>query len=426
MDWPSDNEVQVVVTAVGTMKCKCVIQPCNSLVTVHPPQGWMDFFVTGSRLLLKNFRTTWCEDEVQLYLDPLSKIFPCPSNKRGPMQVAELFAGLGGWSNAGRFLGMHTAIFVEKCEITAEACARTHKCKVMKPNDYIELVTKGEQPSMVVLHADVTDDDTWMALTMTNVAYVLGSPPCQPWSGSGRTKGLSAPEGQVFSHILTRGAKLAILVMVMENVPNITKHSDYKTLVKNATMQGMRLLVADNHEIAKMSPVRRDRWLGTFVHSSVLVHDDDVIRAKNITLANESFQVGHVSPSLGQVHGVHVNMTELERKALMVDDEVLDILGKSEYAPWWITNQCKSTNPKDILQARIVREDKQIFAIMASYGGQHKLPSDLLCSKGLQTVLTADSQGVRYFSPWEFAKALGYDNSTWIPTQVHLAWRMTE
>eukprot|EP00438_Fugacium_kawagutii_P014142 Skav221297 [mRNA] locus=scaffold1920:293158:299702:- [translate_table: standard] len=423
MNW-QENEVQVVVTAVGTSRCSCVIEACNSTVTVHPLTEWMPYFVTGANLLLKGIRTAWCEDEVHIYLDPFSKIFPFPSAKRGVMQVAEIFAGLGGWSNAGKVMGVHTAIYVEACEVTARACAKTHQCQMMTATEYIDLLVKGNQPVTVVLHADVKDDDTWMAMAMANVGYIAGSPPCQPWSGTGRTKGLFAEDGQVFAHVLQRGAKGKILVMILENVSHITKHPDYKELLKNAAMQGMRMIMADNHEISKWSPVKRERWLGTFVHSSVPVVDDNVVRARSITVANESFHVDQASPSLCQVNGVHVNMSASERAELCVDDEALVALGNYQFAPWWITATCSSTNPEDIMRTRIVKENQQLFAIMASYGGQHLLPQDLLSSKGLQTILTEDSQGVRYFSPWEFAKALGYGNHTVLPNKVRLAWKM--
>eukprot|EP00438_Fugacium_kawagutii_P013471 Skav220350 [mRNA] locus=scaffold4342:53933:58204:- [translate_table: standard] len=351
-------------------------------------------------------------------------IFPFPSAKRGTMQVAELFAGIGGWSNAGQHLGLQTAIFVESCGITAEACARTHRCKVMSAKEYITSLCFGTAPDQVVLKADVNDDETWMALTMANVAYILGSPPCQPWSGSGRTKGLQSEDGQIFAKTLKKGAMMMIHVMVMENVSNITKHPDYKTLLKDAAMLGMKMIMADSYEISKVSPVRRDRWLGTFVHSFVPISDDNVVRARSISLANDVFHIIHSCPSLAQVECVHVNMSAKERTALVIDDIAREMLGNSEYAPWWVTTNSKSLSPEDILQTRVVLPDKQLFAIMASYGGQHKLPKDLLGSKGLQTVLTEDSQGLRYFSPWEFAKALGYSNHTVLPTDVKMAWKV--
>lgn len=424
MDWPNGKEVKVVITTEGSMRCGCRILPCNSVATVHPIEAWMPFFVSGARITLRNFRTAWCDEEVQIYLDEFSTFFPSASEKRGQLQVAELFAGLGGWSNAGREMGVQTAIFVEQCPMTAEACARTHNCGVMTANDYIQMLLENNAPEQAVLLADVESDVTWMALTMANVAYIMGSPPCQPWCGSGRTKGLLSDDGMVFQNTLTWGAKVEIRVMIIENVSNIAKHPDYKNLMMHAAMQGMQVVMADSHEIATCSPVRRDRWLATFVHSSVSLSDDQVARARSITLANDSFHVKSVSPSLSQIDGIHVNMSEQERNELRIDEDAMSKLGNPNFAPWWVTNQCKSLKPEDIFATRILKADRQLFAIMASYGGQHKLPEDLLSSKGLQTVIAEDEHGTRYFSPWEFAKALGYDLQTVLPTKMTSAWHM--
>lgn len=321
MDWPQGNEVQVVVITEGNNMFGCKIMSCDSSVTVHPQEQWKQFFMTGAKLVLKSFRTAWCENEVHIYLDMFSKIFPCPSKCRGEMKVAELFAGLGGWSNAGKELGLQTSIYVDSCKVTAEACAKTHKCEVMTAEDYIAAVIQGDQPETVVLWADVTEGSTWMAMTMANVGYVLGSPPCQPWSGAGRTKGLLCDDGLAFQKILLWGAKVMVLVMVLENVSNIVKHPDYQDLLKEAALHGMRLIMADCFEISRCSPVQRERWLGTFVHSSFQVLDDNVRQAKEVSLASDSFVVDHVRPCLLHVKGFHVNMTESERQALIVDED---------------------------------------------------------------------------------------------------------
>ena len=62
--------------------------------------------------------------------------------------------------------------------------------------------------------------------------------------------------------------------------------------------------------------------------------------------------------------------------------------------------------------------------LVASYGHQHQLDSDLLLAKGLHTCLLQSASGPRYISPWETAAALGLPNGIKLPVDLKLCWKL--
>ena len=60
---------------------------------------------------------------------------------------------------------------------------------------------------------------------------------------------------------------------------------------------------------------------------------------------------------------------------------------------------------------------------MASYGKQHETDVALLRSKGLQTILFEDADGVRMISPWEMLAAMAYKPTVVLSGDVFMAWK---
>lgn len=75
------------------------------------------------------------------------------------------------------------------------------------------------------------------------------------------------------------------------------------------------------------------------------------------------------------------------------------------------------------MHGRVVKEGQQCPYFMASYGKQHETDVALLRSKGLQTILFEDADGVRMISPWEMLAAMAYKPTFVLSGDVFMAWK---
>eukprot|EP00435_Cladocopium_sp_Y103_P015196 s2144_g3.t1 len=169
-----------------------------------------------------------------------------PSISKGPFQVVELFGGLSGWSHASHaaheFRTPPIAI-IEHNHAVASACAKTWECSIIDAKTFFEQALKGEIKKVVVVEACVSDPFIWNALGIMNVGFGFASPPCPPWSGAGSERGLMTQDGKIFAEILKLSGQLRLTALLVENVPGITQHPDFQTLLAGAALDGMRMVV---------------------------------------------------------------------------------------------------------------------------------------------------------------------------------------
>ena len=117
------------------------------------------------------------------------------------------------------------------------------------------------------------------------------------------------------------------------------------------------------------------------------------------------------------------NCTAQERKELEVPSNVMEMLGDQEVAPWWLKSKVGNMNHEKFIKGRVVGMDQQCPCLMASYGKQHELDMQLLKTKGLQTILLVDEEGMRMWSPWEMLAALAYRPETVLSADLQTAWK---
>ena len=94
-----------------------------------------------------------------------------------------------------------------------------------------------------MIHDDAVNPDTWVAMGLANAAYFLGSPPCQPWSTAGSALGLKCHDGQVFLSTLRQAARLGISMALIENVPGLSRHQDFRELIAGIEAEGLKLQI---------------------------------------------------------------------------------------------------------------------------------------------------------------------------------------
>eukprot|EP00435_Cladocopium_sp_Y103_P058994 s306_g21.t1 len=349
-----------------------------------------------------------------------SNIDFCTTQRSKESVMKRMVSSISGWSWAARECGQDVLLIIEKDRAAAAACAHAHQCEVIDVSTLLERALEGSIKSTTVVEACVSDLKVWMAFGILNVAHVMSSPPCQPWSGAGSGSGLLSDDGTIFSTVLKRSGQLHIMSLMTENVPGIVKHEDYPRLMAGATLDGMRVVVSGVHSCQRILPMYRDRWLATFCHASICTDASVVQTALGLSLADEVFNCPLPGPSLASADAVHPACAFDGRSHLVPSAEVLSMLAKSEFVPKWMSTKVDWTVSNPVLRARSITRDMKLSGIMARYGSQHLLPVEHLKSKGLQTMLFDENGLLRYFSPWEFLAALCF------PPGVVLSSDLTE
>ena len=230
-----------------------------------------------------------------------------------------------------------------------------------------------------------------------------------------------------FQKVLHESASLGLHIAIMENVPGFPRHQDFREMISSVKEKGLLLTVHGVFDCAKVLPVQRDRWLGTFVSCKIDVDRAKQLMANAISFADRAFQSVACCPTIKDADVAHVHMSEADLQQLTVSSELLTKMSMIEYAPQWLKNRLRGIphpSASQVMNARIVIDCQQFIGLMAMYGRQHMLADELLRSKGLQTMLFNDGKSTRYISPWEMVACLGYTKSTVLSSDISVSWRM--
>eukprot|EP00438_Fugacium_kawagutii_P024505 Skav231356 [mRNA] locus=scaffold1586:206710:208362:- [translate_table: standard] len=406
---------------------RCGVEILGEAVTLHADPKWIDTLIVGDVITLHNPTLRLQEEEMHVYVNESSggQIFIQAAAHRGKIQTAEVFAGLSGWNRACEVFQEGVAYFVEIHELTARACAKQHKCPMMTPDEFIARALDRQLPEQAVILGDINEAKVWAALCLGNVGNILASPPCQPWCSRGSGSGLRSPDGQLLPTLGRWCGKTRMSTLLVENVAGLVKHPDYAATMQYIESCDMLVRLHGCFQIHKVMPARRTRWLATFVHKRVQLSSERIMMAQSVTYNDRAFAEVAVSPSLSDADVMMKQMSQDERNRLVIPDDALRMLADYALAPEWIQQDAKGKSPQEVLEARVADPTGALGGIMARYGSQHRLPFELLQEKGLLTPLAKDESGIRYFSPWEFISALGYDPNTILAYDLVDAWQMS-
>lgn len=407
MGWLSGgNAILQIKSQISVDTFEVEVSFCGSNAILKVPSSVALKVNECKSITVFDFRVSWYEDKIYINTDAKSIFLFHPCESRGKYHLAELFGGLGGWSNASHCFKTKPLMIVDHDSKTARMCAKTWSARVFTIDDFLVKIFANEIDSNMtyVVQADINDMRVWSAITALNINFIMMSPPCQPWSSAGSGLGLAALDGAVFANSLKHAAESKIQIVVAENVAGFAKHEDFKIVVAEAAMLGLHLVIDGVHKLNHVFPVVRDRWLGTFLSTSLKYNKDLLQRAQHLTLNGWIDS----TPSLANCDVIHVNISRDEKFDLSIPDQLDRLLDLKEMMPKWLLQRVAIDHRNPIKQARTIEQNEAIPAIMARYGSQHLLPENHLRSKGLQTVIFHDGCDLRLFSPWEFAAALGF------------------
>eukprot|EP00438_Fugacium_kawagutii_P011062 Skav221289 [mRNA] locus=scaffold2775:254644:259185:- [translate_table: standard] len=352
-----------------------------------------------------------------------------PAATRGPLRTVELFGGLGGWSHAATHANSHPVAIIDVDAKVCQATAKTFGTSVLSVDDFLEHALSrcesNETLPTIVVQGKVDDPRFWVAISLLNVSVALASPPCQPWSSTGRQSGLAAFDGLVFTSMLDLAAAAKLHALVCENVVGFPNHPDYHEVLAHSAFRGLKLVSGGLVPCQKMLPVIRNRWLGVFIHVSIPLETELLKNIQQYVMPAITCAYPATGPTLREADAIHTNMTATERDLLQVSQEAVSMLRRFELCPQWLVDEVDSNSSEPMLQARLLTPDNKLSGVMARYGGQHLLPLDLLKEKGLHTMLFGSLEDYRYFSPWEILASMGFPPHTRISACVAQAFQQT-
>lgn len=338
-------------------------------------------------------------------------------------RVAEAFAGLGGWS-FGLQLGKTPVDMLVECDmLTARACADSHRCLLLEISEALHFLRQGDLPTPFVLHANIRDPLVYVVAGMLGVGWWAASPPCQPWSRAAGQSGLDSQDGQAFLQFVFALCFSGAFGGMFENVPGLPRHHHYASLKSAMKACGFNLVVSDVKPAMPALPVLRKRWLAIMVKDDVPIHDCSLRVVLNMGIAPRGTHQQECT--MEGARCVQWQLQDWEILQCSPSQDALDLMSSYEFLPEELKMKCEPQNPASvILGLRIRTTQEPLQPIMARQGSQHKLPEQLLRSKGLLAYLLKVGNNNRYTTPYEVATCMGFPATLVLPSRYQDAWQM--
>eukprot|EP00438_Fugacium_kawagutii_P030433 Skav216218 [mRNA] locus=scaffold238:327181:331866:- [translate_table: standard] len=403
-----------------------VAKPCNHEVSTSEfecimPTWCLQYIDVGRTFTILDFKMVGNSHVLE---GKGAKLFPILHPIDSAKGVAEAFGGLGGWTLGAKLNGTHVSLIVEADPNVAEAASRSLGIPCYSVDVMMDMALNMSLPDEAIVISDVLDPKIWVLAGLMNIACWLSSPPCPPWSGASRVRGLFATEGQTLVKFIYLLGISKCRCVNMENVPGLPKHIHY-ALVKVALYEaGLEIAVSSVDRLTPLLPATRPRWLATFVRSGMQFPANVVQRVRSLGIPSRLSDSSGDSIQASDV--VQWTLQDWELCQCTPDQFALSMMGRSDLLPLKMRKDgYHLLTPEQILKLR-VKSTRQILPnIMAMQGVQHELPLDLLQERGLHSFIVQVGENARFSTPFEILGALGFPPQMCLPDEFRVAWHMT-
>ena len=328
---------------------------------------------------------------------------PCvdkiPESISEKYSLIELFAGgFAGWSQAACVLQRigitwesTVAVEIDKC--IAQVYANNCGSEVFDAENVafcLDDTLTADRKGSILFRGSVCDRRftrlvPWMHRLVTTV-----SSPCPPWTKASVKDGLNHPDGRLFSYTAAELRFLRPDVIAAEQVETFRSHEHYQGVIDAFKWAGFQLIWETCSDLKDVAPITRKRWLGVFVpvpYASKVGCKIDLIKLPKTNVF--SF---HTLISLPKEH---------EMELMLTDDMIATYSDPTFFKKG--KRSCGIHTRENVLKERIKGPFSELNTVMAMYGHQHELSKVTLREKGLFAELTQSADGVRFWSPFEFA-----------------------
>ena len=414
------NDGSGTVTAVTTSRA---VPECE--VVCNFPTWICQFFKQDDNFSVVDFNIDDRDGKKFLVPKGRDEVLPILHAKSGWDNIAEGFAGIGGWSYGSKIMGREPTLMVEQDEQTAFACAYTWKIPVLYPSEVVQCIQESKLPDRFVLIADMNSVICRVIAGVMKISTWLWSPPCQPWSKAGKLSGVNSPEGVAFVHAIM-GLRLSKPRCInIENVPALIEHKDFQLLRHIFDKAGYQIACSTIDKVHPLLPIFRKRWLCTVFPKEFVVPSEKRVLAYKTVIPNEVPGIGK-DTSIGSTGCVQSAIQPWELEKVLPDKDTLDLLSRYDLLPVNVRKMHTGVmTPDQVLQARTKSLRHCVPNVMAMQGSQHTLPIQHLQEKGLHAFLIDDGTNKRFSLPFEIAVAMGFGGNTTLPSDFVSAWRVT-
>ena len=392
---------------------------------VSVPSWMVQFVNVGDTFCIVDFKISEVDGISRMTSKDQQSLLPILHAQQNWRNVAEGFAGIGGWSAGSKLLGNSPVLMIEYDEQTAFACGNTWQIPVMYPSEVIQSIHDNTLPQHVVLIADINCVFCQALAGIMKVSTWLWSPPCQPWSKAGKQSGMQSPDGQAFVRAIM-GLRLGKPKCInIENVPGLAEHKEYPVVKKLFDQVGYRIACSSIDKVHPLLPIFRKRWLSTVFPKDFEVPKGKQDLAFNTIIPSEIPGIGKET-SIGAAGCVQSVIQSWEFEQISPSKETLELLSRYDLLPMNVRRlQDKVMSPEQVLAARTKSLRHCLPNVMAMQGSQHTLPMQHLQEKGLHAFLIDDGVSKRFSLPFEISVAMGFGSNITLPSDFVSAWRIT-
>ena len=361
-------------------------------IHLHMDKDQRTSMLVGEMYLHQALVTT--VDPVAVTLDQKSLFLPwnpheTDRNAKRHLCVEQFAGGFGGWAFALQFL--HEAGFpsyqilsIESELIYATQYALSHTCNLVGDPSQLPETFLHNMFEHITICSQIQDLHWQKLLQHVHSDLWCISAPCQSWSYAGNQDGFGAPDGLALGHAIAQSRIHKPKFLAIEQVAGFANHMHFQMTLRLLQWAGYLPVLTGVFDLATLTPCRRARWLGIFIHVSQMTchlqpkpwpSKPTTARKFDMILNLNNQQCAEFEPSVQQ--------------ATFYFDQM------------FMPGITKIWKYADILKYRIPSLDDTLPTFMHLYGQQHSLRPHRLTTMGLFGHFLRQGIAFRFFSPVE-------------------------
>ena len=232
------------------------------------------------------------------------------------------------------------------------------------------------------------------------------SPPCQPWSGAGKTKGLDVEDGMIFPRSLLLCRWLRPSIILLEEVAGFMKHLHKSSVLKLLPWMGYKICWQKIIDMKEHCLSSRNRWLCC---------------ASRI-YADLPEKVFLPWPKQTELHLFTVRLPDLQHdKQLQPSPEAIRIASD----PRFLKFSPRRATREETRKRRVYEPGSSLPTFMAMYGRQHCLDESMFFKNGYLGFFVKDEscpKQFRFWHPSEICMIHGATDNVYLDEHYPVAW----
>ena len=318
-----------------------------------------------------------------------------PTREDLVVSVMEMFCGgMTPWSRACRMLPA-------ECVLKLDHEGMAISSVLLNEPHSILFSREGEQATFNVFWGEAIDLRWTAALHKTNTEVVCASPPCGAYTASSNAPGLQDAKATVawFQMILVMRF-LQRRVFVIESLPALAKHEDFKTFKNLFAWAGYNMVWSGLVDPVGLMPAEQKRLFMVLWN------------AADHPSAGAPFRLMQVPsrPDIPCKDSLWIRMPgEVLNTVKLSRNEITKVTSR-ELLPWYL--QQREGSP---IHLRCLNQGKPLPLLPGNYRTSLELPWMILKRKGLYVPLLYHGGDIRVLSKWEILRAYGFPHDFIMP-----------